>query len=235
MDSLEMLDYVYSFENESSGEVTHSSSDELTHYGILGMKWGVRRTPEQLGHKRKKKDRRYPDETDQEYQNRMNRESQERITKMQLKSKSEEQKRTLKSEERKEKARIKAQEKKDRAAQKKQEKKTRSNLEKGKLSTPSAVMTDEELRDAINRIRLEKEYKQLTKKPDGFMKASIKKVGGIGGGILVSTGKAVATKYLTAYATKKIDTLIDKRTGSKIDKKNAAAGILYLPGEVKKK
>lgn len=30
---------------------------ELRHYGILGMKWGVRRTPEQLGHRKETREK----------------------------------------------------------------------------------------------------------------------------------------------------------------------------------
>lgn len=51
---------------------------ELYHHGIAGMKWGVRRTPEQLGHRSGKK---MTDEKKQEIKNRLIRSSGSRSSK----------------------------------------------------------------------------------------------------------------------------------------------------------
>ena len=68
--------------------------NELKHYGILGMKWGIRRTPEELGHRREKKEdfrRKDPKKmTDDELRRNLNRVQMERQYESLTKKKSNE-------------------------------------------------------------------------------------------------------------------------------------------------
>lgn len=88
-------------------------NNELKHYGILGMKWGVRRSPAQLGHKPSSSSKSSP-----------NRNGPSKISRP------------------------------------KKLKKASSKVEAPKKKTISE-MSEEELNKMIDRMRLEKTYKQL--------------------------------------------------------------------------
>lgn len=77
----------------------------------------------------------------------------------------------------------------------------------------SKTMSDQELRDAINRIRMEQDYKKLTKKPDSFGK-KVAKAAFVS--VLIPVGTTIAKNQLTKRGNEYIDTKINKAKGKKI-------------------
>lgn len=102
----------------------------LQHHGIFGMKWGVRRTPEQLA---------------------------------------------------------------------------RASGKKNSSDDEVKKMSDSELRSKINRLQMEKQYKQLTSSEISVGRKFVQDV-------LTNAAKQTATNYVSKYMTKGIDAVIKKAT-----------------------
>ena len=112
--------------------------NELTHYGILGMKWGVRRNSAQLG---KAKGKRSTEDVHDDYK-------------------------------------------------------------KAHSSKSAKSMSNQELREANNRLQMEQQYEQLTKKRTSAGKKFVT-------GVIIAAGTSVATKYATQYMNKGVEKVID--------------------------
>lgn len=199
------------------------STIEIQHYGVLGMKWGIRRDRQRKG------------ESDQQYKDRMDRQSRERIAAADRKAREKEQKRTLRSQERIQKAQIRSNERKDAAQRKAQEKqqeaqrkaqakqqakdnkRTKSDINKNKKESSTKSMTDAELRDAISRMRAEREYAQLSKKPDSAATKAAKSVGKLA----MKVGSGILVTQLTKVGTKKVSEILGTDDNSNKAKETA--------------
>lgn len=136
-------------------------NDELYHYGIKGMKWGVRRTPAQLGHK--------------------------------ISSGKKKVQEIL-------------------GLKKKSSKKGKSSKESTAQKKKVSEMTDAELRERINRLQLEKTYKELNASLNPQRKS---KAAAIASSIMEQSVKNIGTQTTTYLVGKAINETIGAAVGDK--------------------
>lgn len=221
---LEHSDDIFEYDSPSENGIEDS---ELTHYGVKGMKWGVRKERERSNNPRSKKtlssnltrkvkfrDRRYEGESAADYKARLKREHEERLAKIESKTRLKEQKKLIKLQEKQRKAEEKA---------KNVQEGSNEVNKKTKVGEPVKKMTDQELNDAIARLRKEKEYLDLMKKPDSLLTKTIKDVNKLGGGVLVEVGKKIIVKQLSDVGNQYADDFLTKK-GIKKSKGGGSGG-----------
>lgn len=129
------------------------SNNTLSHAGVKGMKWGIRRFQNKDGSLTPEGKKRYGEHTSDESD-------------------------------------------------------THDDYKKARTAKSMATMSNKELRDVIERINLEKQYKQVTQKEKS---AGAKFVNDV----LVNASKQVATQYAATYMKKGVEAVI-KKAGTKI-------------------
>lgn len=178
--------------------------DELYHHGIKGMKWGIRRTPTQLGHKPSG--------------------GSDNLTKARIKAiKGAANAKTKRiAEAGKRQAKIDKAKEKANAKIAKAESKYKINKEEHN-SKPISEMTDQEIRDKITRIRLEMELKSL--QPEQVSKGK-RFVQSVGKDVVGPAARDAGKRILTDFFDKKGHELLG------IDKKEAKDGAAELKKQV---
>lgn len=75
-------------------------------------------------------------------------------------------------------------------------------------------LSDAELRRRINRLQMEQQYVTLVKEPKSKGQERIERGKKMLEDVLFNSGKAIATKYVTQYATKGIDKMLGNGTAT---------------------
>lgn len=187
---------------------------ELMHYGVKGMKWGVRRTPAQLGHKpdMAKRYKRFKKDLEK---NKLKRQA--------AKKKADEEKAVKK------KAAQESKLAKKKAAEAKKQAKADAEAEaKRKENIKQAVagkkrfdeLSDDELAEATNRLRAEKEYRTLLQDTGKINKgqSAVKTfVADPAKKIFFDTSVDLAAQAFKSAGADKVNKWLDKEFGIDID------------------
>lgn len=184
--------------------------DELYHHGVKGMKWGVRRNRQSLGSRLKSK---YALNSDSKKELAEVEGDPSKYTstghkkpgglKAKLKSKY-----ALNSDPEKELAEVEGDPSKftsKKSSFRKERPKKEVHEDYVNRHTKKSVkeMSDQELRERINRIQMEQQYKKLTSVQTQVGQSVV-------GGILTNAAKQTATNYVSKYMTKGIDMTVEK-------------------------